>query len=188
MGGRSPRFSWRGAWGPTVGIAVAALAAGLLLGFMGRHRQASLGHGPPRAAAALSSVPAAADTIIATGNACAVQLGHTLQLGVEIANQSDRAVALRQVRAVLPLGGLRETGSGPGPCGALAGPGTPPPAALGPGATGWLHATFDVLVRCPGPLPVGFRVGYAQGGQLASADLSPFPDLSQVPYRGCKSG
>jgi hypothetical protein len=48
-----------------------------------------------------------------------------------------------------------------------------------------LTVTFQVLVKCPGPLPVQFTVGYDVGGQHAVATLPGFPDLSQVPYKGC---
>jgi hypothetical protein len=42
-------------------------------------------------------------------------------LGIEIMNQSGRALAVRQIRAVLPLGGLRAIGSQQGTCGLLPG-------------------------------------------------------------------
>jgi hypothetical protein len=128
MGGDPPRWPWGSARGPAIGIAVAALAAGLLLGFIGGR----------------------------AGGRCAVQLGHTLQLGIEIMNQSDRTVVLRQIKPALPLG-----------------------------ATGWLTVTFDVMVSCPQPLPVQFKVSYLQAGRLATAELDSFPDLGQVRYNNC---
>ena len=123
--------------------------------------------------------------IIDTGNRCAVQLGHALQLGVEVVNQSDRAVALRQIEPVLPLGGLKAVASRWGTCGALPELGPGQATALGPGATGWLTVTFDVMVSCPQPLPVQFKISYVQAGRLVTAELAGFPDLGQVQYNNC---
>ena len=126
------------------------------------------------------------DTAIsATGSRCAVQLGHTLQLGVEIMNQSDRTVSMRQIRPVLPLRGLRAIASQWGACGSLPEPDLEQGTSLAPGATGWLTVTFDVMVSCPQPLPVGFKVSYMQAGRLVTAELDGFPDLGQVRYNNC---
>jgi hypothetical protein len=91
MGGHLLRWPWRSVRRPTVSIALAALVAGLLLGFLGGHFQAKTTGRPGPAATAL---PVGYTAISATGNRCAVQLGHTLQLGIEIMNQSDRTAAL----------------------------------------------------------------------------------------------
>jgi len=124
MGGHPPRWPWESARGPTISIALVALVAGLLLGFIGGHLQASTGSRATRAATALTTVLPAGDTAIsATGSRCAVQLGRTLQLGIEIMNQSDRTVALRQIKPVLPLGGLHAIASQWGTCGSLPEPG-----------------------------------------------------------------
>jgi hypothetical protein len=128
------------------------------------------------------------DTAITdTGNRCAVQLGHALQLGVEVVNQSDRTVALRQIEPVLPLGGLKAVASRWGTCGALPELSPGQATALGPGATRWLTVTFDVIVSCPQPLPVQFKISYAQAGRLVTAELPGFPDLGQVQYNNCGS-
>jgi hypothetical protein len=186
MGGHLPRWPRGSARGSAISIALVALAAGLLLGFIGGRLQASTRGRPPRAAPAPTTVLPAGDTAIgATGSRCAVQLGHALQLGIEIMNQSDRAVVLRQGRAVLPLGGLREVASQWGTCGSLPEPGLGRAAALAPGTTGWLTVTFDVLVGCPQALPVLFKVSFAQAGRLITADLASFPDLGQVRYNNC---
>ncbi len=188
MGGHPPRWPWGSARGPAIGIALAALAAGLLLGFIGGHLQASTGGKSSRAARALTTVLPVGDTAIsATGSQCAVQLDHTLQLGIEIMNQSDLTVALRQIRPVLPLGGLDAVASQWGTCGSLAEPRFEQATSLAPGATGWLTVTFDVMVSCPQPLPVGFRVSYMQAGRLVTAELDSFPDLGQVRYNNCKT-
>jgi hypothetical protein len=128
---------------------------------------------------AVSNKPAA------TRNLCAIQLGHTLQLGIEIVNQSDQTMALRQVKAVLPLGGLQAAASQWGTCGWLPVSGLAQDEALAPGVTRWLTITFDVMVSCPHPLPVEFKVSYAQGGRLVTAEFDGFPDLGQVRYSNC---
>src|SRR5215469_11401724 len=98
MGGHPLRWPWGTARGPAISIVLAALAAGLLLGFVGGHLQAGANGRPTRAAPSATTVFPVGDTAITmTGNRCAVQLGHALQLGVEVVNQSDRAVALRQI-------------------------------------------------------------------------------------------
>jgi hypothetical protein len=188
LGGRPPRWPWGTVRGPAISIALVTLAAGLLLGFVGGYRQAAGNGRATRPATSATSVLSVGDTaIVDTGNRCAVQLGHTLQLGVEIVNQSDRTVALRQIEPVLPIGGLTAVASRWGTCGALTGVGPGQPTALGPGATDWLTVTFDVTVSCPQPLPVQFRISYVQAGRLEVADLNGFADLGQVQYNSCKT-
>jgi hypothetical protein len=187
MGSHRPRWPWGSTRGPAIGIVVAALVAGLLLGFIGGHLQARTKGRPAQAATAtITPLPVGVAAVRATLSRCAVQLGHTLQLGVEIMNQSDQTVALRQIKAVLPLGGLQEIASQWGPCGSLpdSGP-SPGPNSLAPGETGWLTVTFDVMVGCPQPLPVFFKVSFVQAGRLVTADLDSFPDLGQVRYNNC---
>jgi hypothetical protein len=187
IGGHPPRWPWGTARGPAVSIAL-ALAAGLLLGFAVGHLQAGANGTPARPAISATTVFPAGDTAITgTGNLCAVQLGHALQLGVEVVNRSDGTVALRQIEPVLPLGGLKAVASQWRTCGALAelGPGRRQATALGPGATGWLTVTFDVMVGCPQPLPVLFKISYAQAGRLVTAELPGFSDLGQVQYNNC---
>jgi hypothetical protein len=186
MGGHPPRWPWRGARGSAISIALAALVAGLLLGFIGGRLQASTGGRPTRAATARATVLPLGDTAIsATGSRCAVQLGHTLQLGIEVMNQSDRTLALRQTKPVLPLGGLHAIASQWGTCGSLPEPGLEQATSLAPGATAWLTVTFAVMVRCPQPLPVWFKVSYMQADRVVTAELDSFPDLGQVRYSNC---
>jgi hypothetical protein len=119
-GGHPPRWPWGTGRGPAISIALAALAAGLLLGFTGGRLQATENGRPARAATSAATVfPVGGAAITMTGNRCAVQLGHALQLGVEVVNQSDRTVALRQIEPVLPLGGLKAVASRWRTCGAL---------------------------------------------------------------------
>ena len=67
--------------------------------------------------------------------------------------------------------------------------GTGPAAeqVLGPGATIWLTVTFRVLVKCPEPFPVLFKVRYAQSGRTMTTQFDSFPDLGQVRYNSCRT-
>jgi hypothetical protein len=188
-GGRLP---WPTGWAgrSTSVIAGLALAVGLIAGYLGGHQQRQTAP-PPRpgkTASAPSSQPAppqnAFPDLTATGNRCAVQRGTTLQLGVEVINESDHTLGVGQFRAVLPVGGLRATAASVGTCGAL--PVWPPISPTLPaGQTVWLTITFHVLVRCPQPYPVQFVVSYTDSGKLATAQMDEFPDLGQVAYGGC---
>jgi hypothetical protein len=186
LGGPSPRWPWGTVRGPAITVVLIALLAGFILGFVGGYRQATANGTATRPATSATSALSVGDNAIAdTGNRCAVQLGQTLQLGVEIVNQSDRAVALREIEPVLPIGGLQAVASQWGTCGALPEPGQDESTALGPGATGWLTVTFDVTLSCPQPLPVQFKISYVQAGRLEVADLNGFADLGQVQYNNC---
>jgi len=188
-GGRRP---WRPGWAgrSTTAIAGLALAIGLIAGYLGGHlqRQTAPAPRPTTTTPPPSSQPPSAQNpsaaLTATGGRCAVQRGQTLQLGVEVANESDHAVAIGRFRAVLPIGGLRATAASVGTCGALPAEG-PAPLTLPAGQTEWLTITFHVLVRCPQPYPVQFVVSYTDSGKLATAQMDEFPDLGQVTYSGC---
>ena len=172
------------------------LGAGLGVGYTAgvRHQAAGTraatarGSGTPAA-----SVAAGGPTLAQTGSLCSAQQGTTLQLGIQVTNDSATPLALGQVRAVLPIGGLQMTGWTWGPCGELnIGPhadGDPQGAGadqyLSPGASGWVTVIAKVLVRCPDPLPVQFVVSYEQHGKLSTAQFSGFQDLGAVPYSGC---
>jgi hypothetical protein len=190
--GRSP---WRPGWAArsTTAIAGLALAVGLIAGYLGGHQQRQTA-APPRPT---KTTPSPSPTtpqpttpqrffpdLTATGNRCAIQSGTTLQLGVEVANESDHALGVGQFRAVLPVGGLRAMADTVGTCGALQ-PGPPPSPTLPAGQTEWLTITFHVLVRCPQPYPVQFVVSYTDSGEVATAQVNEFPDLGQVAYSGC---
>ena len=179
----------------TNALVVAALAIGLIAGYLGGHLQGRTVE-PPRPAITTSPRPSPQTTaptfpglvpaLTATGNRCALQRGKTLTLGVEVANQSTHAIDVGRFRAVLPLGGLRATAASVGTCGALY-TGAPFSPALAAGATEWLTITFDVLVRCPQPLPVQFAVSYQGSGKAATAQFDEFPDLGEVTYNGCQT-
>jgi hypothetical protein len=164
------------------------LAAGYTVGV----RHAGKPPSPPRPAASqtVSSFAAGGYPLSQSGPGCSAQKGHKLQLGLEVTNLSATALTLRGVRVVLPLGGLRETSQAWGPCGELPGaagaPGNALPPTLGAGGSAWFTVTFQVLVRCPQPLPVQFVLGFDPGGPPGAIPLPSFPDLSQVPYSGCR--
>lgn len=187
MGGRGPRWPWRRWPGPTIGVCVAALVVGLLLGYAGGHLQARAKATPAPAPSRAATTPALTGTtaLTVTGNRCAVQLGRTLQLGIEIVNQSGRVVALRRVAPVVPLSGIQAVAARWGPCGSLPQPVPEPSLSLAPGGTRWLTVTFRVLVHCPEPFPVLFKVSYAQSGRTMTTEFDSFPDLGQVKYNNC---
>ncbi len=199
LGGRHfPSLNWRPPRGAAILLAV-GLVIGLAAGYAAGYRQASRNASTPTASRDSAS-PAQAATV-ATGTAvpylggpaltqatgtCSAQSGRELQLGVQVTNGSAAKIRLGRVHTVLPLGGLRAISQQWAPCGAI-GVGQDP-ASLGPGDSTWFSVTFQVLVGCPGPLPVWFTVDYSTAGESAAVRLPAFPDLSQVPYTGCTGG
>jgi hypothetical protein len=190
-GRRRPVSRW---WRPAAALVLGAagLLAGLAVGYTAgaRHaRESAVPPSPSRAAAAVAPFSAGGFPLSQSGLQCSVQTGRKLQVGLQITNLSSAAVRLRQVEVVLPLGGLRVTSQAWGPCGELPtvgqAPGNTVPPTLGPRASTWFKVTFQVLVRCPQPLPVQFTFDYDQQGRPAAIRLPGFPDLSQVPYSGC---
>jgi hypothetical protein len=194
QGGRHfPSLNWRPPRGAAILLA-AGLVIGLVAGYAAGYRQAPRNARPPAASPGSASpapspatgtaVPYAGGPALtqATGT-CSSQSGRELQLGVQVTNGSAAEMELGLVHAVLPLGGLRAISQQWAPCGALEVGQVP--AALGPGSSTWFSVTFQVLVKCPGPLPVQFTVDYTSAGKSAAVNLPGFPDLSQVPYTGC---
>ncbi len=195
-GRRRPPPRW---WPPPAAVVAGAVAllAGLAAGYAAGARHAPAPAAPPspsRTAAPASAAPAAPFSaggfpLSQSGPQCSVQAGRELQVGLQITNLSPAAIQLRRVEVGLPLGGLTVISQTWGPCGELpAGqaPGGILPPVLGRGASTWITVTFQVLVRCPQPLPVQFTFGYDQNGRVAAIRLPGFPDLSQVPYSGCR--
>jgi hypothetical protein len=182
-------------------LAAVALVIGLGAGFAAGRRSGAGRAAPParsRTAAAPATAPASGSAALtitggvagAQAGLCSAQVGQELQLGVEIMNQSAQSLVLRQVRPVLPLGGLRAVSQAWGACGQL--PGAFPPAGnvLPAGGTLWFTVTFRVLSPCPGPDPVQFAVTFAPlhpspPGFAVTTALPGFVDLSQVRYTGC---
>lgn len=197
---RAPLLGWRPArrpllrWRPpriAVILCAAGLAGGLVAGY-------AIGHAgrpaPQRLVPSVSilSVPPVigADTPLGfDGSRCSMQVGHDLQLGMEVTNDSPALLTIVRVDALLPLGGLRQVSWAWGPCGEL--PGAPPPdQGLVTRYSAWLTVTFHVLVSCPAPLPVQFNMQFIlrspQDSRGAQATVAAFPDLSQVAYSGCQ--
>ena len=187
--GRDPRW-----WPPPAAsvLATVALLAGLAIGYAAgaRHaREHAAPAAPSRAAAPAAPFSAGGFPLSQSGPRCSVQTGRELQVGLQITNLSPLAVRLRRVEVVLPVGGLRVTSQAWGSCGELPASGELPGEVLPPtlrrGASSWFTVTFQVLVRCPKPLPVQFTLHYDQQGRPAAIRLPGFSDLSQVPYSGC---
>jgi hypothetical protein len=188
---RAPRW-----WPPPASAAlvpaVVALVAGLAAGYAVGVRHAGEHAAPPapsRAAAPAEPFSAGGFPLSQSGPQCSVQNGRELQVGLQITNLSSAAVRLRRVEVVLPLRGLRVISQGWGPCGQLPtgeASGSILPPTLPRGASSWFTVTFQVLVRCPQPLPVQFTLDYDQQGRPAAIRLPGFPDLGQVPYSGCQ--
>jgi hypothetical protein len=177
-------------WSPPRGVVLAAagLAAGLVIGLAGGYaageRHAGAAASGATASPAILTEPDAS-VLDQSGGECSAQTGHELQIGVQVTNQTPTQLTLRQVKAVLPLGGLRAIGVRWAPCGTVPESQAVPGNQVPPGATTWITVTFQVLAKCPGPFPIQFTVGYVQNGQLGSAGLPGFPDLTHVPYSGC---
>jgi len=193
LGGRRRRVPrwWPPSAAPVLGIA--ALAAGLAVGYAAGARHAGDNAAPPspsRAAAPAEPFSAGGFPLSQSGPQCSVQTDRELQVGLQITNLSPAAIRLRRVEVVLPLNGLKVVSQAWGSCGELQASGEPPgsipPPTLGRGASSWFTVTFQVLVRCPKPLPVQFTLDYDQQGRPAAIRLPGFPDLGQVPYSGCR--
>jgi hypothetical protein len=127
-----------------------------------------------------------------TTGACSVQLGHELQLGIEVSNQTGSDVTLQRITASLPLsGGLRAVSWAWGPCGALSSGGGQVAADLSggedlsSGESGWFTVTFQVLVKCPAPYPVQFLIQLDSSAGTSFVQVPGFNDLGQVAYSGC---
>ena len=189
IGGNLTLWPWRGGRGTTVGFALVALVAGLLLGFAAGHLTGRTSRTPPKTAAKSITVVPLEGTgqIFFTGNRCAVQHGRMLQLGIEIDNRSGNTVTVDQIRSVLPLGGLRQVSSELATCGSLSLPGEAPLTTIANDASAWLTVNFAVTAKCPAPNPVLFVISYAALGKPASMYFNGFPDLSLVPYTGCRA-
>jgi hypothetical protein len=186
-GGQLPVLAWR----PLT--AVILVAAGLLVGLVAgyaagaRHARNKTAPLPGSRVTASPAAPAAAGavTLIQSGSQCSAQIGHALQLGIQVTNQSAAGVSLRRVRTVLPLGGLKVASQAWGPCGELPSASYALDNALPAGASTWFTVTVKVGVKCPGPYPVQFTVDYDQLGRPATINLPGFVDLSHVPYANC---
>jgi hypothetical protein len=180
LGGSGPAWPRWPRWRPpayvmVVAALIAAFAAGYLAG------------GRPGGQQARATRVSAAEQppLIESATWCSAQTKAGLQLGTQVTNTSSVTVTLRQVKAVLPLGGLTPVAQAWAPCGVRPGPSGGPENTLTPGASAWFTITFRVGMRCPGPLPVQFVLAYEQAGRTRMLRLAGFSDLSQVSYSGC---
>jgi hypothetical protein len=201
---RPPRLRRPRRLGRTIAAAAAVCAAtGVAAGVIGVHLAA---RPHPRArwiVRAFEPGPIYPTAVSFTGVRCARQQGKDLRLGIEIQNQSASSITIDRVSAEFKLGGLRTVATGTGPCASQAVPTGPGGSAesqqpvepiglagsittLGSGSTGWITITVSVLVRCPQPLPVWFKIGYAEAaGPTTTAVIAAFPDLGTVRYGHC---
>jgi hypothetical protein len=197
QGSSRPPVRW---WPPVrlrrpAAVAVVLGVAGLLTGLAAGYAAGTLHTGkrtppPAQSAAATPLTIFAGFPVGQSGPQCSAQAGDQLQLGVQVTNVSAAPAVLRRVDVVLPLGGLKMISQAWGPCSQLSVTlfGVPGELdrVLPAGASTWFTVTFQVLVRCPGPLPVQFTLSYNQNGRPASVQLPGFNDLGQVPYTGCQ--
>jgi hypothetical protein len=199
---RGPVLWWRPPTAALV-LTVVALLVGLAVGYAAGVGHAGKPPSPPRPAAsptapsfAVGGFPLTRPSFAVggfplsqTGPGCSAQIDHELQLGLEVMNLWDTPITLHRVEVMLPMGGLKATSQAWGSCGELPAPGEAPgnalPLTLAPGASAWFTVTFQVLVRCPQPLPVHFVLDYDQSGRSAAMPLPSFPDLGQVSYGKC---
>jgi hypothetical protein len=162
------------------------LVAGLAAGYAAGSKHAANGTPRSRPRAISQGVPLANGFPLSqVGPECAAQAGHALQLGLQVMNVSTTQLTLRQVEAVLPVGGLKAVAQTWQPCGELPASSGPPDNTLPAGASTWFTVTFKVLVKCPQPLPVEFTLAYSQRGRSATVHLPGFADLGDVPYESC---
>jgi hypothetical protein len=180
----------RWARGPAfaAGLAALALVLGVAVGYaVGRNQAprrpaaAPSAKGSTASAAPASSLPELGQS----GPQCSEQIGRSLQLGVQVTNESASSVRLSKVRVILPLHGLKPTAQAWGTCGELPGLHNPQATLVSAGGTAWFTVTFRVLERCPGALPVQFLLSYDRGGSTKAVRLPGFVDLGHVPYSGC---
>jgi hypothetical protein len=173
-----------------IAAGAAALAVALALGFAA----GSWWRAHQSAAVAPSiNAPVSGATLVATGRRCAQQVGDMLWLGVEVANDGPAPAVLRTAEIDLPLDGLAVgliVWTVCGELGILVGQERGGPTGeptLPADATLWVSAIFEnVLVDCPAPYPVAFRVSYtSRGVRLVEQDVGGFVDLGRVPYDGC---
>jgi hypothetical protein len=186
---RRPALGWRPPRAAAI-LGVAGLLAGLAAGYAAGawHAVTSAPSRSQPSAAPVSVQPLGGYPLGFYGSRCSLQAGHDLQLGAEVTNNSPALLTVVRVDAVLPLGGLKQVSWAWGPCGEL--PGAPPPdQSLATGNSGWFTVTFQVLVGCPGPLPVQFEVWFdirtAKDSRGELASVAAFPDLGEIPYSGC---
>jgi hypothetical protein len=184
-GGRLPRIA--------AILGAAGLLAGLAAGYaVGTWQARKSAPAPVQSGAPAVSIPPVLNggsPLGFDGSRCSLQVGHDLQLGMKVINDSPSLLTVVRVDALLPEGGLKPLSWAWGPCGELPGA-LPSGHGLATGNSMWFTVTFQVLVSCPAPLPVQFDVGFdlrsSEDSRGERAIVAAFPDLSQVPYSGCQ--
>ena len=121
-------------------------------------------------------------TVSVTGRQCAVEVGHQLQVGIEITNDTRQTVSLKAIDVDAPLPGFNVRAKQFGTCGVVGGNTGPQP--LAPGNSTWISATFDNHLSCQGPsssnistASIIFTVHY-DDGLTATGGFSNLPDIA----------
>jgi hypothetical protein len=174
-----PQLRLRGAAGALLIAAVAGMV-GFALGSRGSDKPSTAG---PSTAATRTNPTAG--SAVPTAGTCSLQVGHRLQLGVEIQNSGAAEMIVRSVTPHFPLAGLRTVRTETGPCGQQA-RARVADNRIAPGGSLWVTTTVDVLVACPTPLPVQFEVVFTNGANTFRSPVGGFADLGGVPYTGCR--
>ena len=119
-------------------------------------------------------------TVSVTGRQCAVEVGHQLQLGIEITNDTRHTVSLKAIDVDVPFPGLSVRAKQFGTCGVVGGNTGPQP--LAPGNSTWISATFDNHLPCRvSSSEITFRADY-DDGLTATGGFSNLPDVA---FAGC---
>jgi hypothetical protein len=168
-------------------LVLAVLAAGICVGYVfGRHTSKAASVAPTPTPTPAGSALAELPQLNTTGSVCSAQPPRTRQLtlGLQVQNSGGAPLQIIDVQGVFPIGGLRMAAAAVGHCND---PGAPVAGNwIAAGSTAWLRVTVDVLMGCPAPAPVQFRVEYTGGGAPTSVTLAAFPDLGNVTYSGCR--
>jgi hypothetical protein len=119
---------------------------------------------------------------------CSVQVGHNLELGIPVTNQSTETVLLESVKPVPLVSGILKVLSWRwDPCGFDNDGIAPDTVTLSPGETTWVTAVVESLIACPAPAPLRFQVTYVVNSQKSTFNLPGFSDLGAVHYSGCST-
>jgi hypothetical protein len=162
-------------------VAISALVLMFALGAAAGYRVRAETTRPP----VQQSGPVGSASITA-GARCAMQVGTSLWLGVEVINDGPGPVVLRSVEVRLPVpGGLVPPYVMWAACGQLSAVAAGDPPNLAERGTLWVSGVFPVTVACPDGYPVLFAVTYTDTtGAISESDLG-FDDLQGVAYTGC---
>lgn len=105
-----------------------------------------------------------------------MEVGHQLQLGIEITNDTRHTVSLKAVGVDGPIPGLSVRAKQFGRCGVVGGNTAPQP--LAPGNSTWISATFDDHLPCRVSWSsIIFTVHY-DDGLTATGGFSYLPDIA----------